>query len=147
MNVIRILNCIKNKFNTREETWNTSAITPGTLFMSNLSDAVKKRFNNPDEFGLDKFIISCSDEVGEGEHKIFEYIRENKRYHKETNTVIYGLDADLIMLTLAHLNISNSLYLFRETPEFINENKLSLDSLNSTGQILFELEHLYLFLV
>ena len=92
--------------------------------MEKLTIEIKKRFNNPIEFGLETFIISCSDESGEGEHKIFEYIRNNKSYHKETTTVIYGLDADLIMLTLNHLHISNSLYLFRETPEFIK----SIDS-------------------
>ena len=135
------LNTIKNKFNSKEETWNTSAITPGTLFMSKLSDAIKMRFTNPKEFGLDKIIISCSDEVGEGEHKIFEYIRDNKKYHEKTTTVIYGLDADLIMLTLNHLHISNSLYLFRETPEFIksidntlNPNELYLLDIPEFGK-------------
>lgn len=114
-------NVIKSENNRQ---WSTSAITPGTLFMEKLTIEIKKRFNNPIEFGLETFIISCSDESGEGEHKIFEYIRNNKSYHKETTTVIYGLDADLIMLTLNHLHISNSLYLFRETPEFIK----SIDS-------------------
>ena len=41
---------------------------------------------------------------GEGEHKIFDYIRENKHINNE-KTVIYGLDADLIMLTVNHLCI------------------------------------------
>ena len=46
--------------------------------------------------------ISCSDKIGEGEHKIFEFIRNNEDYHSMTNTTIYGLDADLIMLSLNH---------------------------------------------
>ena len=41
-----------------------------------------------------------------------------------TNTIIYGLDADLIMLTLIHTKICENLYLFRETPHFIT----SIDS-------------------
>jgi 5'-3' exonuclease len=121
--------------------WNTSAITPGTLFMDKLSEKIKTRFNNAKEFGLEQFIISCSDEVGEGEHKIFSYIRENSSYHHDTNTVIYGLDADLIMLTLTHLAISNNLYLFRETPEFIkridntlNPNELYLLDIPEFGK-------------
>ena len=107
--------------NSKEEkiVWNTAAITPGTVFMEVLTLAIKKRFNNPKEFGLEQFLISCADEVGEGEHKIYDYIRKEPLYHKKTTTVIYGLDADLIMLTLNHLHISEQLYLFRETPEFI----------------------------
>jgi 5'-3' exoribonuclease 1 len=121
--------------------WNTSAITPGTLFMTNLAVAIKKRFTNPQEFGLEAFIISCADEVGEGEHKIFEYIRAHPAFHKATNTVIYGLDADLIMLTLNHLHISDHLFLFRETPEFIksidntlNPNELYLLDIPEFGR-------------
>ena len=121
--------------------WNTSAITPGTLFMDKLAEQIKKRFNNAKEFGLEEFIISCADEVGEGEHKIFSYIRDNASYHFDTNTVIYGLDADLIMLTLSHLSISKNLYLFRETPEFIksidntlNPNELYLLDIPEFGK-------------
>lgn len=99
--------------------WNTSAITPGTNFMQELGITINKRFVNPQEFGLDSIIVSASDECGEGEHKIYEYIRDNAAYHKDTYTVIYGLDADLIMLTLNHLHISENMFLFRETPEFI----------------------------
>ena len=57
---------------------------------------------------------------GEGEHKIYEYIRTNSEYHKDSTTVIYGLDADLIMLTLNHLKYCNNMFLFRETPHFIS---------------------------
>jgi 5'-3' exoribonuclease 1 len=100
--------------------WNTSAITPGTEFMKKLGTLIKARFsNNAKEFGLETIIVSASDECGEGEHKIYQYIRDNATYHKDTKTVIYGLDADLIMLTLNHLHISENMFLFRETPEFI----------------------------
>lgn len=125
--------------------WNTAAITPGTLFMAALADAIKKRFQKPREFGLEQFIISCADEVGEGEHKLYEYIRKEPLYHKFTTTVIYGLDADLIMLTLNHLHISDHMYLFRETPEFIkgidntlNPNELYLLDIPAFGKSIME---------
>ena len=51
--------------------------------------------------------------------KIFKYIRDNKTYHETTTTIIYGLDADLIMLALNHIDIAPNLYLYRETPYFI----------------------------
>ena len=106
--------------NQSKYSWNTAAITPGTEFMKKLGVAVEKRFAKPNEFGLDKLVVSCSGDVGEGEHKIFDYIRNNQTHHKNTTTVIYGLDADLIMLTLNHLHIAPNMLLYRETPHFIS---------------------------
>lgn len=107
--------------------WNTSAITPGTKFMNILGEKIDEQFSNPNEFNLNKIIISNSSVPGEGEHKIFQYIRNNHEYHKNTTTVIYGLDADLIMLVLNHLYISKKIYLYRETPHFINNIDKTLD--------------------
>ena len=45
------------------------------------------------------YIVSACDEIGEGEHKISLTLK-NPDYHSQTNTVIYGLDADLIMLVI-----------------------------------------------
>ena len=74
-----------------------------------------------------EIIISGSNIEGEGEHKIFEYIRENSLYHRDTITFIYGLDADLIMLCLNHLPITKNIYLYRETPEFIKSLNSNLN--------------------
>lgn len=109
---------IKKIKNTSNK-WDTTRITPGTLFMKKLNQYIKHYFINNHKLGVKQIIVSGSDEPGEGEHKIYKYIRDNSEYHKETTTVIYGLDADLIMLTLNHLHISKKLYLFRETPHFI----------------------------
>jgi 5'-3' exonuclease len=107
--------------------WNTTAITPGTVFMQELGSTISAHFNNPQKYGIYKIIVSTSDEVGEGEHKIFEYIRQNAAEHAAKSTVIYGLDADLIMLSINHLPISEKIYLFRETPEFIKTIDNSLE--------------------
>ena len=138
-------NANTTEFSQENPLWNTAAITPGTVFMEALAAVIKKRFNNPKEFGLEQFLISCADEVGEGEHKIYDYIRKEPQYHEKTTTVIYGLDADLIMLTLNHLHISDKLYLFRETPEFIkgidstlNPNELYLLDIPAFGKYIKE---------
>jgi 5'-3' exonuclease len=122
-------NEITNKIynNLKSETWNTTHITPGTVFMSELNEAVKKYYNQPNKYNVNKIIVSTSGEYGEGEHKIFDYIRNNEYFHKSTNTIIYGLDADLIMLSINHLPISNNIYLFRETPHFIQSIDNSLE--------------------
>ena len=69
-----------------------------------------------------KVIVSSSCECGEGEHKIFQHIRDFPDAHKNQTTIIYGLDADLIMLCLNHLHISERIFLYRETPEFLKSD-------------------------
>ena len=105
--------------------WNTTAITPGTLFMKMLNERVTTAFKNVEKtLGVEEIIVSGSNLYGEGEHKIFDYIRKNSAAHSGQNTIIYGLDADLIMLSINHLPITPNIYLFRETPHFIQ----SIDS-------------------
>lgn len=112
---------IKNSSN-----WNTVAITPGTGFMEKLHNA----FLNFDKYIKQKcsFVkeakFSSWKEAGEGEHKIFEFIRNIN--HNNEVTLVYGLDADLIMLSICHLQYCNKLYLYRETPEFIKSIDSSL---------------------
>jgi 5'-3' exoribonuclease 1 len=105
--------------NSKPDPWNTAAITPGTKFMAKLNEQIRFYYKDPSAFSVKNIILSPSDKFGEGEHKIFEFIRAYPDYHKDTTTVIYGLDADLIMLSINHLPISEKIYLFRETPHFI----------------------------
>ena len=99
----------ENQIKNLKPSWNKNAITPGTQFMKQLCIQMEQYYkHNPN------IIISSSNEMGEGEHKIFEYIRNNNI----KSAIIYGLDADLIMLGLNHLK-GRKLFLFRETPEFI----------------------------
>ena len=104
------------------ETWDKISITPGTQFMCNLNTILSSYFNKKGEF----YMFSGSNKVGEGEHKIFQYIRDNDNIMKNKSIVVYGLDADLIMLGINHLHISKNIYLFRETPEFIKSIDSSL---------------------
>jgi len=106
--------------------WDTTNITPGTQFMLSLSKQIHACFKNPSDFNLQSINVSTSLDFGEGEHKLYEDIRNNKNYRKET-TVIYGLDADLIMLSLNHIKYCERIYLFRETPEFIKHLDSSLN--------------------
>jgi 5'-3' exonuclease len=112
----------------KADIWNTTAITPGTVFMSELNKAIKNHFDEVARDSSLKYIISTSDEVGEGEHKLFEFIRENPELHdSNTRSIVYGLDADLIMLSINHLPVCPNIYLFRETPHFIQSIDRSLE--------------------
>lgn len=115
--------------------WNTSAITPGTEFMNLLSAKVRRAFTSSGRFfGAKTVIVSASDDPGEGEHKMFQYMRENAL---ATETIaVYGLDSDLIMLSLFHCFACENIYIFREAPAF---GKLVLDV--SSGDELVFLDH------
>jgi len=112
---------------SKPDAWNTTAITPGTLFMNRLNSDIKKVFNNPSNYGVKQIILSTSDKYGEGEHKIFEYIRNFPEYNSTQNSIVYGLDADLIMLAINHLPIAKHIFLYRETPDYIKSIQVDLE--------------------
>ena len=72
------------------------------------------------QLGVKKIIVSTSQEPGEGEHKLFDYLRKNDLTND--NIALYGLDSDLIMLSIFHMNYCNNIYNFREAPEFIRNS-------------------------
>lgn len=92
--------------------WNSNCITPGTLFMKKIFIAINKYIKTKKENGCEqKYIFSSCNIPGEGEHKIMDYI--NNHLDKEnTRFCVYGLDADLIFLSMA-TNVPK-LYLLRE---------------------------------
>ena len=96
--------------------WNTANITPGTEFMKLLTTMLKSHFVEA-QYNL---LVDCP---GEGEHKIFQIIRDGNP--NETH-VIYGLDSDLIMISMMHIELAN-IFLFRETPEYIKQFHSSFD--------------------
>jgi 5'-3' exoribonuclease 1 len=119
------------------QSFNSAEITPGTPFMIELNNALYTYFHNlnstltnseqeedsgnknMNNVSLPIITFNGPNETGEGEHKIFSFIRNNKNDLLTDINVIYGLDADLIMLCLNHLKFTPRIYLFRETPHFI----------------------------
>ena len=93
--------------------WDTNAITPGTVFMTNLATALRTyQTTNPA-----KIVVSPADEPGEGEQKIMAWLRAQPT--KPESVVVYGLDADLIVLSLwASATMGIQMDLFREETEF-----------------------------
>jgi 5'-3' exoribonuclease 1 len=104
----RFKSALERKYSS-DNCWNTNAISPGTYFMSKLNEALKAFIKTLKI----KTILSDSDERGEGEHKILHYIKENDLSDK---ICIYGLDADLIMLSM--VSKKNNIVLLRERTEY-----------------------------
>lgn len=98
--------------------WDTNAITPSTEFMKNINtifEDISKELSSlyPDT----KVYYSDSDKPGEGEHKIMEQLRTLTDYTNSDSIYIYGLDADLIFLSIG-LEKDN-IYLMREDEDSI----------------------------
>lgn len=103
--------------------WNSSNISPGTLFMEKLNYKILDFIHNKN------IIYSSFKDFGEGEHKIFNHI--SFFANRSFKHLIYGLDADLIFLSL--ISRSREIYLMREEQFFNNDissNSLSFNYIN-----------------
>jgi 5'-3' exonuclease len=87
--------------------WDTNALTPGTVFMDKLGAALKT---------LPDTTVSDVRERGEGEHKVMRWLRA----HPDGQHVIYGMDGDLFVLALLNQALhapSAKIHFFREEAE------------------------------
>ena len=123
---------------SREEDDNSfdgNSLSPGTKFMDNLTRYIdwyiKKRMSEDKEWQKIEVVFSNANSPGEGESKIFNYIR--KFGDKNESYVLHGSDADLIMLALtAHID---KFYILREDVTFdkAEDNKFFLIDIGKTS--------------
>tara|TARA_B100001248_G_scaffold55090_1_gene36498 strand:- start:9736 stop:11670 length:1935 start_codon:yes stop_codon:yes gene_type:complete len=132
------MNIRKKHGKEQKRFWNNSAVTPGTEFMERLHHKLMNWLKNK-ERGI-KIIYSSCKTPSEGEHKLLQFIRDNKKDNKIYKYVVYGLDADLIFLSLASNN--PNVYLLREAQELDKKNcanELNYVSIDFMKQFIFDI--------
>lgn len=91
--------------------FDSSCITPGTEFMKRLDNFIQRWLVSSNKTLPPKIIYSSHMTPGEGEHKILSLMRSGEISGHGAH-VIYGMDADLIMLSL--MAPLDNIYLMRE---------------------------------
>jgi 5'-3' exonuclease len=94
------------KQDTTEE-FDKHQISPATPYMKELETTLKFLFPN--------ITVSGTDERGEGEHKIFQWVRTFDPEERK-KICIYGLDADLVLISIAQRSLGD-IFLLREQEE------------------------------
>jgi len=115
----------KSAWMRKSDGWDTNAITPGSLFMEKLTAMLHKEATKHGK----GWVVSGSDESGEGEHKILTYLRNFDTTALSGPVIVYGLDADLILLTMLLSEEKGlSLFLLREKQEFgFDKNQVKVE--------------------
>lgn len=99
--------------------FDSNSITPGTKFMAKLDTQLRAWITGEkDPNGVinnmsGSVIYSGSDEAGEGEQKIFQMYRNNT-IEKQKDSIILGLDADLVLMSVC--SSVTKLFLYRPNP-------------------------------
>ena len=112
----------------KSSVWNNTVITPGTVFMEKLHQAILKhiKIKVTKQKTKIKYTYSSYHTPGEGEHKILQNIKNRDMNNNETY-IIYGLDADLIFLSLASQR--NKIFLLREEAQVNGSQTIKNDAL------------------
>lgn len=100
-------------------------ISPGTPYMKDLVNTIKSKVTHTN------MIISGTEEEHEGEHKIFQWLKSLPKEQRRS-ICIYGLDADLILLSMAQKNLAlpRSFWLLRENQTFGDKETPGFSILN-----------------
>ena len=101
----------KDKEKITNPFFSTRAFTPGTNIMIKIDKAItdwlKSAKNLPE-----KTLYSSHLDPGEGEHKIFDYIRNDVHVKGDGANIVYGADNDLFILTL--ICKEENMYLYKD---------------------------------
>eukprot|EP01080_Neovahlkampfia_damariscottae_P008273 gene8273-98_t len=119
-----------------EENIDSKSITPGTDFMTKLSNHlqyfIRRKIQDDKNWKniQNGVFFSDSNSAGEGEHKIIDFMKQKNLKETKMKHCIYGMDSDLIMIGLA--THEEDLILLRENSK--KKNSFEFLSLNILRQ-------------
>lgn len=128
---------------TPVNSFDRNSISPGTSFMFELDKSLREFFKTY-KTQLPSTIIYSSHLVrGEGEHKIMRYLKApflmDGTMRRTYTTVIYGMDADLVHLSLLTSLVSTRpIYLWRQRSSMTDVQSTVLEWLSSVGGLLYK---------
>ena len=121
---------IKHNKPVRNTPIDFNMISPGTDFMERLSEKLRKYLKTAPWLKPNMIIqLDDASRPGEGEHKIMNDLRNRDSNY---NVAIYGLDSDLIFLTLS--NYYPNMVLVRETTQFQSIKKSNSNTKSKSGE-------------
>lgn len=110
--------------------WDSNAITPGTQFMIRMCKTIEDNLEMiRSHCGVASIGMNDVNNSGEGEQKIFEYMRNYPGEDSGLEDIIYGLDADLIILSILQRTVAD-----QDSPIALLREKVHFGRLLSTEQ-------------
>lgn len=120
--------------------YDSTMITPGTNYMIELDKLIREKILEGNLVSsCEYFVYSSHLAEGEGEHKIFKYLREHLPEERHGNIVVYGNDSDLVLIGMA-LGITKLIiardtvslkYLNKKVNKANEENHFNIDNVIS----------------
>ena len=122
----------------KEQKFDFNMISPGTEFMNQLT--IRLRQFIVGKWTSTKVILSDASSPREGEHKIMSYLR--KEVPQDARVLIYGLDSDLIFLSLLQHRPKMCLFrekiFFQDQPEQKSEKEFTYLDISAMKRIVIE---------
>ena len=102
---------------SNNDIWSSIVITPGTIFMDKLHNSIITFIDEYRKCNDVNILYSSVYENGEGEQKIFNHIRNDNII----NALIFGLDADLIFISILN-HCDRNIFLMRDEHLVVSMN-------------------------
>ena len=89
---------------------------PWNQFMNKLSEKIEYAFSFLEKkYNLQSIVVTTSKEPGEED---IDYLNILENDYLNDIVSLYGLDSDLIMLSIYHLQFCKNIYIFRKAQNF-----------------------------
>lgn len=125
---ILVADKVRFQYEKNKLTWPKINISPGTIFMNNLTTHLQNLNIKSICKNIKEYICSGPDIFGEGEKKIIDYCNINKQSIID-NITIYSPDSDMTLLCLLLSNRISDITILRNNPQDNNYDVINITML------------------